>query len=73
MNPTPALAVSTEQQIEEHRKFWAKVAKENGWYKQPFFIQAWIDPDGEVADSVAYEGMTQDLFIDNIAGGVYAL
>lgn len=65
MNPTPALAVSTEQQIEEHRKWWAKVAKEHGWYTRPFFIQVWVDRDGEVADSVAYKGLTQDWILDN--------
>lgn len=67
MNPTPAIAqaVSTEQQIEEHRKWWAEVAKENGWYTQPFFIQVWVDRDGEVADSVSYEGLTQDWILDN--------
>lgn len=64
MNPTPTLAVSTEQQIEEHRKWWAKIAKENGWYTQPFFIQVWVDRDGEVADSVSYQGMTQDWVLD---------
>lgn len=64
MNRTPALAVSTKQQIEEHRKWWAQVAKENGWYTQPFFIQVWIDRDGEVVDSVSYEGLTRDWILD---------
>lgn len=64
MNPSPALAVSTEEQIEQHRTWWAEVAKENGWYTQPFFIQVWVDRDGEVADSVSYQGMTQDWVLD---------
>ena len=63
MNPT-APAVATSDQIEQHRQWWSEVAKENGWYTQPFFIQVWIDRDGEVVDSVSYEGLTQDWILD---------
>ena len=59
---TPVL--TTEQQIEEHRKWWAELAKENGWYKQPFFIQVWVDRHGEVTDSVTYDSLTQDFVLE---------
>ena len=59
------VALTTEEQIEKHREYWAEIAQENGWYIQPFFIQVWVDPDGEIVDSVAYEGLTQDWIIDN--------
>ena len=58
-------ALTLEQQIEEHRKWWAEVAKENGWYTQPFFIQVWLDKDGEIEDSVSYKDMKRDYIINN--------
>jgi hypothetical protein len=54
-----------KEQIEQHRLWWAEVAKENGWYKQPFYIQVWFDRDGEIEDSVSYQGMTRDYIINN--------
>jgi len=56
--------LSLEIQIEEHRKWWAQIAKENGWYTQPFFIQVWIDEDGEIEDSVSYKGLDRDWILD---------
>lgn len=48
--------------IEEHRQFWADVAKENGWYTEPFYVQVFIDPDTkEIYDSVSFNGMTKDI------------
>lgn len=52
--------------IEEHRAQWAKVAKENGWYKEPFFIQIFKNEAGDIVDSVAHGGMagaTEDLIV----------
>lgn len=49
--------------IEEHRQFWIKIAKENGWYIEPFFIQVWVDTDDTITDSVSYQGITQDIVI----------
>jgi len=46
--------------IEQCRQFWAKIAKDNGWYKEPFFVQVWLDADGNVTDSVSHQGLTQD-------------
>lgn len=51
-----------QSQIEEKREKWAQVAKENGWYHEPFYIQVWIDPTtGEITDSVASRQLTQDI------------
>lgn len=50
--------------IEEHRKFWAKVAKENGWYKEPFYVQVWVDKNGTITDSVSHRSMTEDIVVE---------
>lgn len=50
-----------EEQIEKARAFWAKVAKENGWYHEPFYVQVWVDPKTKtVTDSVSSRDFTQD-------------
>ena len=54
----------SEKDVEKQRQLWAKVAKENGWYEEPFYIQIWYDKDnGEVKDSVSTRGLTQDILI----------
>lgn len=58
----------SQTSIEEHRKLWADVAKKNGWYKEPFFIQVWVGLDGDIADSVSFHGMTQDVVIQEVDG-----
>ncbi len=51
--------------IEKHRKTWKKVAKSNGWYKEPFFVQVWINKETkEIVDSVSFIGLKQDLIVD---------
>ncbi len=49
------------QRLEECREFWANVARKNGWYKQPFFVQVWVDSRGNVTDSVSFQGLTEDV------------
>jgi hypothetical protein len=46
--------------IEDARKFWAKVARENGWYAEPFYVQVWTDTAGNIIDSVSTVGMDRD-------------
>lgn len=48
------------QRVEEHREHWASIARKNGWYKQPFFVQVWADSKGEIADSVSFQGLEKD-------------
>ncbi len=56
----------TQDTIESYRKIWEKTAKENGWYKEPFYLQVWINSDQDVMDAVAHKGLTEDiLFIDD--------
>lgn len=50
--------------IEQCRQFWAKVAKENGWYKEPFFVQVWVDYNGDITDSVSHRGLNQDYVLN---------
>jgi hypothetical protein len=50
--------------LDKSREFWAKVAKENGWYAEPFFVQVWADPDTkEVRDSVSTRTLTEDVVV----------
>ena len=47
--------------LEKSREFWAKVAKENGWYHEPFYVQVWVDPTTRiVSDSVSSREFSQD-------------
>jgi hypothetical protein len=57
--------------IEKQRKTWEKVAKSNGWYKEPFFIQVWINKKTkEIVDSVSFIGLDQDLIVDYKTGQI---
>ena len=49
--------------VEKARDFWSKVAKDNGWYVEPFYVQVWMDKDEEVLDSVSHRDMPRDLII----------
>lgn len=51
------------ESIESARQFWAKIARENNWYSEPFHVQVWVKSDGTVSDSVAYRGMTHDVIV----------
>ena len=46
--------------IEEHRAFWAKVAREHGWYSEPFHVITWHDRSGAIVDSVSYDTLGRD-------------
>jgi hypothetical protein len=47
--------------IEQCRDFWATIAKRNGWYAEPFYVQVWRDGDGNITDSVSFIGLAQDI------------
>ena len=49
--------------IETQREFWMRIAKDNGWYQSPFYVQVWMRRDGSVIDSVSYKGMTHDIVL----------
>ena len=56
----------TEKQLEtleEARQFWSKIAKQHGWYKKPFYVQAWIRENGELDDCVSFQGLDQDIIL----------
>ena len=59
----PMTNLDPYQSIETSRAFWAEVAKEHGWYQEPFYVQVWLSPDGEVYDSVSTRRLTQDVII----------
>ena len=57
-------AAPDKETIETHRARWAKFARANGWYAEPFYVQVWQDPDtGKVYDSVSHAGMTNDIVV----------
>jgi hypothetical protein len=47
--------------IELKRELWAGIAKENGWYSEPFFVQVWVDKEGQIVDSVSFAGLDRDI------------
>ena len=51
-------------EIEKHREFWAKIAKANNWYTEPFHVQVWIDKDGNVTNSVSHIALTKDIVVE---------
>ena len=51
-------------EIEKHRAIWAKIAKANSWYTEPFHVQVWIDKTGNVTDSVSHIGLTKDIVVE---------
>lgn len=56
--------MTIKQDIEKHRLKWAKIAKAYGWYKEPFFIQVWLDIDNTtILDSVSFRGLNKDIII----------
>ena len=50
--------------MEQCRQFWADVAKKNGWYKEPFFVQVWVDANGAITDSVSHRELDRDYILD---------
>lgn len=54
----------SKENLELQRKNWSEVAKENGWYVEPFFVQLWVDGDGYITDSVSFKGMKSDYVVD---------
>ncbi len=51
------------KEIEKARIIWSKIAKRNGWYVEPFYIQVWIGVNGKIKDSVAFQEMDKDIII----------
>lgn len=49
--------------IEKCRSNWARVAKKYGWYKEPFFVQVWMRPDGSIEDSVSFKELDRDIIL----------
>ena len=57
------MSINIKPKVEKARSFWSKVAKDNNWYVEPFYVQVWIDKDGKVLDSVSHRDMTRDYII----------
>jgi len=50
-------------ELESARALWKKVATENDWDSDPFYVQVWVDDTGLVKDSVSFKGMDHDIFL----------
>ena len=46
--------------LDLERQNWAAVAKQHGWYSEPFYVMAWVNDTGEIIDSVSYIGIDRD-------------
>lgn len=55
--------VTEDLDIEEQREVWALIARENGWYTEPFYVQVWVDKQGNVLDSVSWRGIDRDYVV----------
>ena len=53
----------SKQDIEKARKFWAGIAKENGWYEEPFYVIVYVNQKNEVVDSVSHRNLSEDTVI----------
>ena len=49
--------------LEPYRQLWAEVAISHDWYSEPFYIQAWVTPEGKVIDTVSFTGLDSDMVI----------
>lgn len=47
--------------LDDHRRFWADIAREKGWYASPFHVMVWTASDGRIIDSVSYRGLDRDI------------
>lgn len=55
----------SKKSFEKYRKSWAKLAKENDWYSEPFFIQVWINSSGKITNAVSFRDIKQDWVCDD--------
>ena len=47
--------------IEQKRELWAGIAKANGWYSEPFYVQVWVNEGGDIVDSLSFRGLDRDI------------
>lgn len=65
------MRILKKSMIDTHRRVWEKVAKENNWYTEPFYIQLWVEIDGKIEDSLSHRGgLTKDIVISAHTGKV---
>ena len=60
----PCNRCEQNQIIEDARARWSETAKKYDWYKQPFFVQVWLNADGSLNDAVSFKGLNQDIIIN---------
>lgn len=53
----------SKTELEYNRNKWIAVARNNGWYQEPFNIQVWVH-NGEIVDSVSVRDLDKDYVID---------
>jgi hypothetical protein len=51
-------------ELETSRARWKTIAQENGWYKEPFFVQVFVDPEtNTIYDSVSSTSLKRDIIV----------
>ena len=53
------LSQETQNIINHYREQWAALAKEKGWYTEPFYVQAYIHSDERVFSVIGHKGMAE--------------
>ena len=55
--------------IEPSRARWKTIAQENGWYKEPFFVQVFVNPEtNTIYDSVSSANLQRDFIVYETEG-----
>jgi hypothetical protein len=56
-------------ELETSRSRWKTIAQENGWYKEPFYVQVFVDPEtNTIYDSVSSTGLKRDIIVYETRG-----
>lgn len=56
-------------ELETSRARWKTIAQENGWYKEPFFVQVFVDPEtNTIYDSVSSPRLERDIIVYETQG-----
>ena len=56
----------SKKEFDKNKKFWSGIAQKNNWYYEPFFIQVWVNKNGEVVNSVSVIGLDKDYVLDAV-------
>lgn len=50
-----------QDKVKKYRETWEEIAKENGWYSEPFGLQFFVNSEGKIIDAVSFRGLQKDI------------